>query len=190
MPLSAAPALRRTSVPLPEGVVAVAQLNVARPRYPLDNPRMAGFVDALDTVNAIAERSDGFLWRLRGNGNHALDVLFDPEPDAIVNMSVWRDVDALQRFVWTTVHRRFVGRKLEWFNAAPRRDFVMWWVDPAHQPSLSEGAERLTFLRREGSTDFAFGWDHVPPMRWLGRIADDTESDTAPAAAVMGSSDR
>lgn len=37
----------------------VAQLNVGRALYPLDDPRMAGFMNALATINAIADRSPG-----------------------------------------------------------------------------------------------------------------------------------
>jgi hypothetical protein len=152
------------------GEVHVAELNIARPLYPLDDPRMADFVNALDRVNAVAERSEGFVWRLKGAGNDATDLSFEDEPGAIVNMSVWESVDALQRFVWTTIHRRFFDRKPEWFGLAPTRDFVMWWVEPGHLPDLREASERLAHLRREGSTEHAFGWDHVSPKRWLGRV--------------------
>ena len=172
MPRSAAPVGRMPGALRPEAGMAVAQVNIARPLHPLDDPRMASFVDAIETVNAIAERSDGFVWRLKGDGGHTLDVTFEPEPGAIVNLSVWRDVDALQKFVWTTLHRRFVDQKPVWFHAAPERDFAMWWVDPAHRPTLDEAAAKLSFLRREGSTRHAFGWDHVPPVRWLGQVAD------------------
>ena len=41
----------------------LAQLNIGRIRYEVDDPRMAGFVDNLASVNAIAERSPGFVWR-------------------------------------------------------------------------------------------------------------------------------
>ena len=151
----------------------VAELNIARPLYPLDDPRIAEFMEALDRVNAVAERSEGFVWRLKGEGNDATHLPYEAEPGAIVNMSVWESVDALQRFVWTTVHRRFVDRKPQWFAKAPTRDFVMWWVEPGHVPTLPEATGRLERLRRVGSTDEAFGWDHVPPRRWLGRVAEE-----------------
>lgn len=158
----------------------VAELNIARPLYPLHDPRLGAFVNALDRVNAVAERSEGFVWRLKGAGNDATDLAFPSEPDAIVNMSVWESVDALQRFVWTTVHRRFFDRKPEWFRIGAERDFVMWWVEPGHRPSLEEGAARLAYLRANGSTDHAFGWDHVAPTRWLGRVTDEAPATRAP----------
>lgn len=154
--------------------MALAQVNIARPRFALDDPRMAGFTDALDRVNAIAERSQGFVWRLKGEGNDATDLAFPADPSAIVNMSLWRDVDCLQRFVWTTIHRRFFDRKAEWFGPGDpeRPDFVMWWVEPGHRPTLDEAAARLALRRREGSTDLAFGWEHVSPKRWLGAVVE------------------
>lgn len=155
----------------------VAELNVARPLFPLDDPRIADFVNALDKVNAVAERSEGFVWRLKGGGNNAMDLTLPQEPGAIVNMSVWQSVDALQRFVWTTIHRRFFDRKPEWFSTSGQRDFVMWWVEPGHVPSLDEAARRLRYLRENGSTDYAFGWDFVSPVRWLGRVADTDGGD-------------
>ena len=38
----------------------LAQLNIGRIRYDIDDPRMADFTDNLALVNGIAERSDGF----------------------------------------------------------------------------------------------------------------------------------
>lgn len=152
----------------------LAQLNIAMPRYAIDDPRMDGFVKALDAVNAIAERSDGFVWRLKGSGNDATDLAFPGEEAVIANMSVWRDVDALQRFVWTTVHRRFFDRKAEWFVPREAPDFVMWWVPAGTEPTLQEASDRLAMLRHKGPSRDAFGWADVTPRRYLGRIVDDT----------------
>ena len=40
----------------------IVQINLATGMYPLDDPRMAGFVSRLDEVNALADRSPGFVW--------------------------------------------------------------------------------------------------------------------------------
>ncbi|MEM7693756.1 MAG: DUF3291 domain-containing protein [Pseudomonadota bacterium] len=150
----------------------VAQLNIARPKFALDAPEIADFMNALDRVNAIAERSDGFLWRLTGEGNDATSLNHPAEPGTIVNMSAWRDVDSLQRFVWTTIHRRFFDRKAEWFTGTGDRDFVMWSVPDGAWPTLDEAFARLARLRRDGSTDHAFGWEHVKTERWLGKVVE------------------
>jgi hypothetical protein len=151
----------------------LAELNIARPRYPLDDPRLLDFMSALDRVNALAERSDGFLWRLKGDGNNATDLAIPAEPGAIVNISVWRDAAALEHFVWNTVHHRFYRRRSEWFDDYRTAYFVMWHVADGHRPTLAEAAERLAHLRAFGSTDHAFGWDHLATLtRWReGRCA-------------------
>src|ERR1051326_6590674 len=41
----------------------IAQLNVGRLRYETDDPRMADFMNNLARINALAERSPGFVWR-------------------------------------------------------------------------------------------------------------------------------
>lgn len=43
----------------------IAQVNIALPAQPLDTPLLAEFVAALDPVNAIADASPGFVWRLQ-----------------------------------------------------------------------------------------------------------------------------
>lgn len=144
----------------------LAELNIARPRYALDDPRIADFMAALDRINALAERSDGFLWRLKGDGNDATDLALATDPGGIVNISVWRDAAALEHFVWNTVHHRFYRRRDEWFDDYRTAYFVMWHVAEDHRPALAEAAERLGHLRAHGSTDHAFGWEHLPLTRW------------------------
>jgi hypothetical protein len=144
----------------------LAQLNVGRARYPLDDPRMAGFMQALDRVNAIAERSPGFVWRLVGDGNDATDLrLGGDQTDVMVNMSVWESAEALERFVWNTAHRRFYERKSEWFAPFGAPHFVMWPVPIGHRPGLAEAAERLARLTEHGPSDDAFGWEGLAQLR-------------------------
>jgi heme-degrading monooxygenase HmoA len=146
----------------------LAQLNVAHPRFPLDDPRMADFVDNLDRVNAVAERSPGFVWRLVGEGEDATDLRLSEDPEAIVNMSVWETAEQLEHFVWNTVHKQIYRRKGEWFSASGRPYFVMWPVAVGHRPDLAEAAERLEHFTRHGSSDRAFGWEGLPQLkRWM-----------------------
>ena len=42
----------------------LAQLNIAQMNAPLDDPTMLGFVEQIDRINALAEQSPGFIWRL------------------------------------------------------------------------------------------------------------------------------
>lgn len=138
----------------------LAQHNIARLAWPLDDPRVADFVDALDRVNGIAERSPGFVWRLQDLGGNATEIAWDPsDPRMIVNMSVWQDLASLEAFVWKTVHRQFYARRTEWFEVLEAQHFVMWPIAAGHRPTLDEAREQLDHLRRHGDTPHAFGWE-------------------------------
>ena len=148
----------------------IAQLNIGRPLHALDDRRMAGFMDNLDRVNALAERSSGFVWRLKDESNNATALRPFDDPNMLVNMSVWENVEALERFVWATVHKVFYNRKTEWFAPAAKPHFVMWPVEEGHRPSLDEAMARLDHLTNHGDTDFAFGWSHLPHIKlWMSR---------------------
>ena len=94
----------------------IAQLNIGRFRYATDDSRMRAFMDNLDRVNAIAERTEGFIWRLKDESNNATAIRPAGDPAMAVNLSVWESVEALERFVWATVHKQFYNRKAEWFE--------------------------------------------------------------------------
>jgi hypothetical protein len=140
----------------------LAQLNIGRFRYPTDDPRMADFMNNLDLVNGLAERSEGFVWRLKDESNNATNFRPFPDPNMAVNLSVWENVEALERFVYQTVHKRFYGRRPEWFDKMDTPHFVMWWIPAGHLPSLEEAKERLEHLTARGSSDYAFGWESAP----------------------------
>ena len=140
----------------------LAQLNIGRIRYPLDDPRMADFVNNLDRVNAIAEHTPGFIWRLQDNSGNATAIHAFDDPRMLLNMSVWEPVEALERFVWQTVHKRIYGRRPEWFEPLDRPHFVMWWVPASHRPDLAEAKGRLEHLWAHGPSDHAFGWESIP----------------------------
>lgn len=147
----------------------VAQLNIARALYPLDDPRMAGFVGALEAINAIGERSPGFVWRLKDEGSAgAIDLRYTDNPQDIANMTAWESAEALEHFVWNTAHKKIYDGKHDWFEAPKEATFVMWPVAVGHVPTLAEGLERLAHLRAHGSTDHAYAWDHLPHLKaWL-----------------------
>src|SRR5262245_2201745 len=119
----------------------LAELNIGRIRYPLDHPRMADFTDNLALVNGIADRSEGFVWRLQDDGGNAASVRPFDDPQIIVNVSVWEGVEALERYVWQTVHKRFYGRRHEWFDKFEGPYFVMWWVPVGYRPTIQEAVE-------------------------------------------------
>ncbi|MEZ0069887.1 hypothetical protein ABIA32_005935 [Streptacidiphilus sp. MAP12-20] len=134
----------------------LAQVNIARMKDALDSPVMADFVAGLDPVNAAAETADGYVWRLQGEGNDATSLRFMDDPWLIVNMSVWRDHSALFEFVYSTDHRPFLKRRREWFERMQEAVTVLWWVPAGHEPTVGEAEQRLTALRTNGPTPYAF----------------------------------
>jgi hypothetical protein len=134
----------------------LAQINIATLKAPLDSPELKDFVDNLDLVNGLAESSEGFIWRLKGDGNDATALRPFGE-DIIVNMSVWRDVEALRQFAYGNAkHVEILKRKREWFSRMKDAYMVLWWVPAGHQPTVQEAAQRLELLRQKGPTAEAF----------------------------------
>lgn len=146
----------------------LAQLNVGRILDSMDSPRMAEFKANLDRVNAIAERSPGFVWRLKDDSGNATAILTSPDPFALVNMSVWESPEQLEHFVWNTLHKRFYQKKAAWFEPPKEPHFVMWWVPIGHVPSTAEALDRLAHLGQNGPTAHAFGWESLPNVKlWM-----------------------
>jgi hypothetical protein len=139
----------------------LAQFNIARIRYPLDDPRMAEFVDNVARVNALAEKIEGFVWRLQDDSGHAMNMTVYDAPTLLPNLTVWENPQALERFVWQTLHGRFYRRREDWFVPLDT-PLVMWWVPAGHRPPMQEGVERLDHLKAHGPSDTAFGWAQLP----------------------------
>ena len=97
----------------------LAQLNIAHLKAPIDSPTLADFVANLDRINLLADASVGFRWRLKTDEGNATS-LHPFGDDVIVNMSVWRDLEALRHFVYNTAHIEIMKRRREWFAHAPR----------------------------------------------------------------------
>lgn len=140
----------------------LAQLNVARLKAPLDFPAMADFVDNLDHINALADESPGFVWRLQTEDGDATALRPFGE-DMIVNMSVWEDVASLHDFVYRSAHIDILRRRREWFERTADAYTVLWWVPEGHLPFVEEAAERLKHLRRNGADPYAFGFRKTFP---------------------------
>ena len=146
----------------------LAEVNIGRTRGAIDDPVMAEFKARLDAVNALAERSPGFVWRLTGDGDDATDVRIADDPMMAINLSVWETPAQLADFVWKTVHAKVYARKAEWFEAMSSAHFVMWWVPVGHEPSAEEALERLAHYNEHGPSEHAFGWAELPEVKlWM-----------------------
>ncbi len=148
----------------------LAEVNVGRLLAPIDHPMIADFRTNLDRVNAIADATPGFVWRLVGEGNNATDIQPDPDdPLFAINLSVWADLDALAGFVYRTDHRDIMRRRREWFE--PMDTFMtLWWVPAGHRPTPSEALARLDLLARMGPTSEAFTFRHPFPAPGVSSI--------------------
>ncbi len=138
----------------------LAQFNIARIRYPLDDPRMKEFVDNVERINGLAEKIDGFVWRLQDESGHAMNMRVYDDPRVLPNLTVWENVEALERFVFKTAHNRFYMRRADWFEPIDL-PLVLWWVAPGERPSLEEGVARLDRLKSQGPNEDAFLWENV-----------------------------
>ncbi len=143
----------------------LAQLNVSRMLAPnIDHPLMADFVAQLDTINELAEQSDGFVWRLKGAGGNATDIQAFDDERIIVNMSVWESLEKLQSFVFRSMHTEVMRNRRNWFEKPTELTTVLWWNPIGRVPTLEEAREKLEQLNQNGSGAGAFSiWD-VQPM--------------------------
>lgn len=133
----------------------LAQLNIAKIKYPKDSPEMADFISALDRINAVADASEGFVWRMKDEAGNAMSFsLYDD--DTLPNMSVWRDRESLFDYVYASAHTPFLARRKEWFHMPAENTMVLWWVKAGYRPTLEEGAKRLDYLREHGPGPQAF----------------------------------
>jgi hypothetical protein len=143
----------------------LAQLNVARLLHPLDHPSIRPFVNALEHINALADESPGFIWRLQTASGNATDAShpWSSDPFMLVNMSVWETPDALKQFIYRSRHREYLGRRAEFFEKPKEPHYVLWWVAAGHTPTLDEAAARLSQYRTVGPTPDAFWFGSLFP---------------------------
>lgn len=135
----------------------LAQVNVARLLAPIDSPQLSGFVSRLDEINALAERTPGFVWRLKDDvTNNATAVPMYDDASIIVNMSVWETLEALRAYTYSGPHLEVFKQRRDWFAHLREAATAMWWVPAGHTPTVAEARERLGHLRAQGPTAFAF----------------------------------
>jgi hypothetical protein len=134
----------------------LAQFNHARAVAPIDAPPMAGFIEALGRINALADAAPGFVWRLEGDDASTVAAVAASDPLLILNMSVWESSEALFDYVYRGEHNQMMLRRREWFEKATAPQLVLWWIPRGHLPTVDEGFARLELLRARGPTPDAF----------------------------------
>lgn len=134
----------------------LAQVNIAKARAPLDHPLMQGFVDQLDHINALAERSPGFVWRLQTEAGDATSIRVFDDPLIIVNLSLWESVEALKEYVYGGEHLQVLRSKRDWMERLSTPSLALWWLPAGELPDVQMARERLERLRLEGPSPHAF----------------------------------
>jgi hypothetical protein len=134
----------------------LAQLNIGIIKGPMDSPVMAEFAANLERINALAERSPGFVWRLPTEDGDATAIRPFADETMLVNMSVWRDVESLNSYVYSSAHLEVMRRRREWFERMSDAFLVLWWVTKGHRPGVAEAIAKLEILRSKGPTPEAF----------------------------------
>jgi hypothetical protein len=134
----------------------LAQVNIGRMKAPIDDPIMEGFRSQLDPINALADKSPGFVWRLQTEEGNATAIRpYDDERMAI-NMSVWESLEALQAFVYKSAHVGPLRDRREWFEPMAGPILAMWWIPAGHIPTVAEAKARLQDLHEHGPSAEAF----------------------------------
>lgn len=142
----------------------LAQLNVARAKAPLDSPLMAGFASQLESIYAVAERAEGFVWRLRADDARTLALVSAGDPRIFVTLSVWESIEALHTYVYSSEHSAPLRNRAEWFEKPDGPSLVLWWIPHGSLPRVEQGMARLKYLQRHGPSPFAFTFkDWFPP---------------------------
>jgi hypothetical protein len=127
----------------------LAQVNIAHLLVPEGHPQVAGFFDNLDRINALAEGSDGFIWRFVGD--------YDPDPMLLYNASVWESLEQLSQFVYRSDHVKIFRQRGDWFKTMEDAAMALWWLDAtAPPPDFDDAFERLAHLDKHGPTELAF----------------------------------
>ena len=141
----------------------LAQINIGRMLAPIDDPIMAEFVLQLPAINALADASPGFVWRLQTESGDATSVKVYDDDRIIVNMSVWENVESLREYSYRSSHTGVLKYRTKWFESITGPYMALWWVPAGHIPSPQEGRERLEHLRKHGDSVYAFSFKNIFP---------------------------
>lgn len=135
----------------------IAEINIAKMKgVDINDPIMKEFVENLDCVNQIAEKSEGFVWRLKDENNNATSINPYNDERIIINVSVWESIETLENFMYRTFHSDFLKRRKEWFSAYGTAHTAMWWILAGNLPTVQEAVDKLDFLQKNGASPNSF----------------------------------
>ena len=135
----------------------LAQVNIGRLRAPIDDPSMAGFKNQLDPINALADATPGFVWRLQTEDGNATAIRpYADDALMAINMSVWESLEALQQYVYKSAHVGPLRDRQQWFEPIEGPILALWWIPAGHIPTVAEAVDRLRHLKEHGPSAHAF----------------------------------
>jgi hypothetical protein len=160
----------------------IAQVNIGRMKGPLEDPVMSGFVARLDEINAVADRSPGFVWRLQTAEGNATYLRPYDDDRVLFNMSVWETIEALRNYVYRSSHTELLRQRQQWFEKFEGVTAALWWVPAGHFPGVDEAKKRLAHLEKHGQTQFAFTFKTTfPPDEQFQGTIDRSSFEPCPA---------
>jgi hypothetical protein len=139
----------------------LAQINIGRLIAPVDDPKVAEFMNQLEPINSLADCAPGFVWRLQSSSGNATDIAYNDDPTMLVNMSVWESLESLRDYVYRSDHVRVLRDRAKWFVKLDIPIYCLWWIPAGHIPTVAEGRERTEHYQTHGSTPFSF-WFSKP----------------------------
>ena len=134
----------------------LAQVNIGIVRAPVTSPELADFVAQLDPINALADRSPGFVWRLQSDAGNATSIHAFDDERILMNMSVWRSLEELRDYVYRSAHVEVLRRRSDWFERMSEVHLALWWLPTDRLPTVEEAKWRVELVRRHGPTAEAF----------------------------------
>ena len=145
-------------------IFQLAQVNIARMRAPLASDVMSGFRTQLERINALADASAGFVWRLQSDEGDATAIRAFDDPLLLVNMSVWESLEALHGYVYRSDHVALLRQRRAWFEPLAAPSLCLWWIEAGREPSLDEAKQKLELLAARGPSPAAFTFrEPFPP---------------------------
>ena len=141
----------------------IAQVNIGRIKGAMDGPIMAGFAARLNEINALADRSPGFVWRLQTPEGNATDLRPYNDDRILVNLSVWESIEQLKHYVYKTTHAELLRQRQDWFEKFASSYTTLWWIPKGHISTVDEAKKRLAHLDAHGPTQFAFTFKNPFP---------------------------
>jgi hypothetical protein len=126
----------------------------------MDDPIIDDFRVNLDPINALAEVSPGYVWRLQDESGNATGIKPFGDDLEIVNLTVWESIDALAEFTYRSGHVEVLRRRREFFEPASTPILCLWWIPEGTIPTVDDAIARLEHLRAHGPTPTAFTFRH------------------------------